>query len=290
MRIFDCHSHWATRKGYIFRTERELAQQVNVWGTKPEYMSEDEMADYFRRNNARVILDLAWTKFLPISEMREYHDYAFDVQRRHPDVIFGHWLIFDPRKGKEAVRELERAIGAAPGFVGLAISGQGVGVPASDPIWDPFYKVSIDAGLPVMMMTGLTGIGQGLPGGNGLVLDDGHPRHIDRAAAKYPEMRILAARPAYPWQDEMIAVLLHKANVSYELHGWSPKHFAPSLKQEIGGRLQDRLMFGCDFPVLRFEKVLKRYREESYSEAVLEKLLFRNAEAYFGATAEPAQT
>jgi len=283
MQLFDCHSHWATRKGYIFRTEREMAQQAKVWGTTAEYLSEDEMAAYFTKNNARVILDLAWTKFLPIPEMREYHDYAFDVQRRHPDVIFGHWIILDPRKGQEAVKELERAIAAGPGFVGLAISGQGVGVPASDPMWDPFYKVSIDAGLPVMMMTGLTGIGQGLPGGNGLVLDDGHPRHIDRAAARFPEMRILAARPAYPWQDEMIAVMLHKANVTYELHGWSPKHFAPSLKQEIRGRLQDRVMFGCDFPVLKYEKVVKRYREEGYSEDILEKILCRNAEAYFGA-------
>ena len=96
-------------------------------------------------------------------------------------------------------------------------------------------------------------------------------------------MRILAARPAYPWQDEMIAILLHKANVSYELHGWSPKHFAPALKQEIRGRLQDRIMFGCDFPVLEYEKLVKRYREEGYSEEVLEKILWRNAEAYFAA-------
>jgi predicted TIM-barrel fold metal-dependent hydrolase len=93
----------------------------------------------------------------------------------------------------------------------------------------------------------------------------------------------LAARPAYPWQDEMIAVLLHKANVSYELHGWSPKHFTDSLKKEIRGRLQDRVMFGCDFPVLKYEKLVKRYREEGYSEEILEKILSRNAEAYFGA-------
>jgi predicted TIM-barrel fold metal-dependent hydrolase len=281
MRVFDCHSHWATKKGYIFRTERELAQQEKIRGTRPEFFTEDEMADYFRRNNARVILDLAWTKFLPIPEMREYNDYAYAVQRKHPDVVFGHWLILDPRKRKAALKEFERGLAAKAGFVGLAISGQGVGVPASDPMWDPFLKLSIDAGLPVMIMTGLTGIGQGLPGGNGLVLDHGHPRHIDAVAARYPELRILAARPAYPWQDDMIAVLLHKANVSYELHGWSPKHFTPALKQEIRGRLQDRVMFGCDFPVLRYEKMIRRWREEGYSESVLEKVLHRNAEAYF---------
>lgn len=281
MRLFDCHSHWSTRKGYLFRTEQELARQVEIWGTTPQYQSEDEMAAYFRQNNAQVILDLAWTKFLPLPEMKEYHDYAFDVQRRHPDVIFGHWLIFDPRKGKEALAEFARALSVAPGFVGIAVSGQGCRCPASDPLWDPFYKASIDAGLPVMIMTGLTGIGQGLPGGLGQILDHGHPRHIDEVAARFPELRILAARPAYPWQDEMIAIVLHKGNVSYELHGWSPRRYSPALKKEIAGRLQDRVMFGCDFPVLHYKDQVERYRSEGYSEEVLQKILYGNAAKYF---------
>jgi predicted TIM-barrel fold metal-dependent hydrolase len=132
-----------------------------------------------------------------------------------------------------------------------------------------------------MILAGLTGIGQGLPGGKGIVLDDGHPRHIDRVAARYPELKILAARPAWPWQDEMLAILLHKPNVSYELHGWGPKQFTPALKKEIGRRMQDRVMFGCDFPVLRYEKVIQDWCAEGYSEDVLEKILCTNAQRYF---------
>jgi hypothetical protein len=30
------------------------------------------------------------------------------------------------------------------------------------------------------------------------VLDDGHPRYIDAVAAKFPQLKILAIRPAYP--------------------------------------------------------------------------------------------
>ena len=101
-------------------------------------------------------------------------------------------------------------------------AGQTLGQPASDPSWFPFYEASIDNDIPVMIMTGLTGIGQGARGGYGIVLDDGHPRHIDFVAARYPELKVLAARPAYPWQDDMIAVLLHKGNVHYEIHGWGP--------------------------------------------------------------------
>jgi uncharacterized protein len=242
------------------------------------------MADYFRRNNVRAILDLSFTKFLPIDEIRAHHDYAFAFQRAHPDVVFGHWLQFDPRRALEAIREFDRALAANAGFVGLCANGQVLGIPASDPCWDPLYHLSLEAGTPVLILTGLTGIGQGLPGGKGIVLDHGHPRHIDAVAARFPTLRILAARPAYPWQDEMLAILAHKPNVAYELHGWGPRQYSPALKKAIAGRLADRVMFGCDFPVLRYEKLMADWNAEGYSREVLEKVLYRNAESYFGAT------
>jgi uncharacterized protein len=283
-RLFDCHSHWATRYGHIFRTPADLARQESIWKTKGRYYSEEEMMDVMRAHRVRVILDLAWVRSLPIEEMRKYHDYAFDLGRKNRDVIFGHWLQFEPQRRDESLAEFRRARDADAGFVGFAVSGQSTGVPASDPLWCPFYELAIETRAPVMIMVGLTGIGQQVPGGYGIVLDNGHPRHVDIAAARYPELRVLAARPAYPWQEEMIAVLLHKANVSYELHGWGPRHFSESLKREIGLRLQDRVMFGCDFPVLEYSKVEADWRSLGYSEEVLEKVLFRNAERYFGAS------
>ena len=33
--MFDCHSHWSTRKGAIFRTEAEQADRAQIWGTEP---------------------------------------------------------------------------------------------------------------------------------------------------------------------------------------------------------------------------------------------------------------
>ena len=81
----------------------------------------------------------------------------------------------------------------------------------------------------------------------------------------------------------MIAVLLHKANVSYELHGWGPKQFSPELRREIGTRLRDRVMFGCDFPVLEYPKVVRDWSALDYSDDVIDKVLWRNAATYFGA-------
>ena len=284
MRLFDCHSHWSTKRGYIFQTDEELASQERIWGTKAAFETEQQMTDFFRSNKARVMMDLATTVLsdMNMDEIRAMHDYTFEVQRQNSDVIFGHWLSLDPRLGQDAIREYERAVAAKAGMIGFGIIGQVKnGYPASDPIWDPFYKISIDAGVPVLIHTGLTGIGQGAPGGHGIVLDDGHPRHVDRVAARFPELKILAARPAYPWQDEMIAVMLHKSNVHYELHGWSPKAFPPSLRREIAGRLQDRIMFGCDYPVLKHDFMVERWRGLGFTEEVLEKVFHRNAERYF---------
>ncbi len=283
-RIFDCHSHWATQKGHIFRTPEELARQESIWRTKGRYYAEDEMMDFMRANNARAILDLAWVRSLPMDQMRQYHDYAFDMARRHPDVIFGHWLMFDPRRRDESLDEFKRAKDANAGFIGFAVSGTGVGVPASDPLWYPFYELSVQTKSPVLIMVGLTGIGQGVRGGYGYILDNCHPRHVDVAAALYPELNVLAGRPAYPWQDEMIAVMLHKGNVSYELHGWGPKQLPQSLRKEIGTRLQDRIMIGIDFPVLEHPKVVRDWESFGYSEDVLEKVLHKNAEKFFGTT------
>jgi hypothetical protein len=37
----------------------------------------------------RVILDFGYTKYLPVDEAREIHDYGFVTQEVHSDVIIG---------------------------------------------------------------------------------------------------------------------------------------------------------------------------------------------------------
>ena len=276
MNLIDIHSHWGTKRGYTLRTPEELAQQRRTWNSEPAFHSEDEMADYFRRSHVRTILDLGFTKFMPLAEARPFFDYGFETQRAHPDVILGHWVHIDPHTGAEGVRELRRCIDRAPGFIGFAVSGSGSG-PASDATWHPFYELCIEAAIPVLIFVGTTGLGAGLPGGNGIVLDDCHPRHLDAVAARFPKLAIVAARPGWPWQAETIAVLMHKRNIWYELHGWSPKYFTPDLKHEIPRRLRERVMFGADYPLFTYERLLRDWRAEGYPEDVLTGVLHDNA-------------
>lgn len=282
MRLFDVHSHWGTRRGYPLRTEAELAKQNYTWRSEPQYVTEEEMVAQFRRHNARVILDLGFTKDLPMAEVREFHDYAMDVQRQYPDSIFGNWLTLHPATGAQGVAELRRVINSSPGFVGLSIPAASLGVVASDPVFDPFYDVCVEHGRPIMVTVGYTGRGGGLPGGNGIVLELCHPRYVDQLAARRPELTIIAGRPAWPWQDDMIAVLLHKANVYNELHGWRPKHLTEAFKREIPRRLSHKIMFGADYPLLSYSRLIADWQDLGYEQPILDRVLFENAESLFG--------
>ncbi len=277
-RLIDMHSHWGTRRGYALRTPQELALQIKTWRSEPKFDTEEEMAQYFRDHNCRTILDLGFTKYIPLEEVREYHDYAFETQRRFSDVIIGNWIHIDPFTGADGVAEFRRCIEAGAGFVGLAVSGT---LPANDERWVPFYRLCMEAKVPALIFVGTTGLGAGMRGGRGIRLDTCHPRHLDDVAAEYPDLTIVAARPAWPWQDEMIAIMLHKANVWYELHGWRPKHHTPALKHDIARRLQDRIMFGADYPLFRYEQLVADWVAENYKPEILDKVFYQNAERFF---------
>ncbi|MBV8600633.1 MAG: amidohydrolase family protein, partial [Candidatus Eremiobacteraeota bacterium] len=266
--------------GYPLQTPEQLAQQKRTWNSEPRYYTEDEQASYFRESGVRAILDLGFDKHLVGEEARAIHDYAFEYQRRHSDCVLGNWIHVDPTAGRLALEEFERCVRAGAGFCGLAVSGSG-SVAASDPAWEPFYRVCIEARVPALIFVGTTGAGAGLPGGGGIRLDTTHPRHLDEVAAAHPALTIVAARPAWPWQDEMIAIMIHKPNVWYELHGWSPKYHTPALKHEIARRLKDRVMFGADFPLFRYERLVEDWTKEGYSEDILERVFHRNAERFF---------
>lgn len=279
MKLIDIHSHWGTKRGYPLQTEEELALQSQTWNSQVRYHSEAEMAQHFRDNNVRTILDLGYAKYRPLEEMQSLHDYAFEVEKQHDDVILGHWIHIDPVRTPNGLAEFRRCIDKRHRFLGFAVSSS-LTPPASDPSFDPYYRLCVEARIPVLIFVGTTGLGAGLPAGGGVILDNCHPRHLDSVAARYAGLNIVAARPGWPWQAETIAVLMHKRNIWYELHGWSPKYHAPELKHEISRRLKNRVMFAADYPLFTYERLVRDWRAEGYAEEVLEQVFHKNGEAF----------
>ncbi len=285
MQIFDLHSHWGTRRGYVLRTPEQLAQQKRTWNSEPAYVTEEAMAAYLRKHEVQTILDFGFTKSMPVAEVRAYHDYAIDVQATYPDAIFGHWLQIDPRTGREGVAEFERVAAASRGFIGICVSAPGMGLPADDPIYDPFYEASVAMRRPVLVLVGTTGSGAGLRGGGGVRLDLSHPRYVDSLSVRFPDLTIIAGRNPWPWTDDMIAVLLHKPDVYLELHGWSPKYLPDTLQHEITRRLKHKIMFGADYPLFTYERLVADWRALGFDDATLARVFRENALALFAGSA-----
>jgi hypothetical protein len=105
---------------------------------------------------------------------------------------------------------------------------------------------------------------------------------VDDVAIQFPNLTIIAAHCAWPFHNEMTAVMIHKSNVHNELHGWSPKYFPAELKREINGRLQDRFMFGSDYPWFSYERLVRDWETEGYKSEVLEKVYVTNAQRILG--------
>jgi hypothetical protein len=280
MPLYDLHSHWGTEKHYPLRGKAQQAKQIEIWRTECKFWDAGDMARYFRDNDVRVMLDLGFTREMPLDEVRPLHDEMLAFQRTNADVVLGNWLQIGADTGRAGIDEIERVRSAKAGLTGLAVSGIGNRRHITDPTFRPFYEYCVDARVPVMFFVGYTGIGAGLPGGNGLQLEWSHPRCIDEVAATYPSLEIIAARSAWPWQSEMIAVLLHKPNVWAEFHGVSPKRLTDELKREIRGRLKHKIMYGNDFPMLHYDKIVGDWKAEGYPDDVLERIFVRNAEAF----------
>jgi predicted TIM-barrel fold metal-dependent hydrolase len=66
------------------------------------------------------------------------------------------------------------------------------------------------------------------------------------------------------------------------MSGWAPKYFPAQLKVDLRARLQDKVMFGSDYPSIPYDRLMKEWDELGYSEAVMEKIFHQNAERILG--------
>ncbi|MGP3533655.1 amidohydrolase family protein [Microbacterium sp. RD1] len=279
MRRIDLHCYPGTQEWVD--SQGPFAEALATYWKKPWVgRAEDDVVSDIRAHGLEAVLvafDIeSLTGAKPFTNTQ-----AAEMQARHPETFLGVWGAVDPLKGEEALTEAERAAreDRVLGFHFHPIMGH---FSVDDPALRPLFECIRDLQLPVMIDVGMTGMGAGIPGGLGAKLVHAHPIAVDNLAAELPDLTIIAAHPGYPWVDEMTAVALHKGNVFWEMSGWAPKYFPPSLKSDIRGRLKDKIMFGTDHPSIPFERVLREWDELGYTEDVLSRVFHRNAENVLG--------
>jgi predicted TIM-barrel fold metal-dependent hydrolase len=94
---------------------------------------------------------------------------------------------------------------------------------------------------------------------------------LDDIAADLPNLTIIGAHPSFPWQDAILAIAVQKTGVFIVLSGWSPKYFSPNLIRYANSILQDRVLFGSDYPFLTPDRWRKDFKKAGFKPKVREK-------------------
>jgi hypothetical protein len=278
MRIIDLHCYPGTPEWIACQGPyaAELARYwKRDWVGKPEAEVLKEFSDA-GVEACLVALDLETT----IGTKPVGNDYIHAMWKRHSERIIQCWGALEPEK-KDVMDEAGKAMKKL-GFLGFHFHPIMQHFAVNDRKHYPLFELLDELGAAVMIDVGTTGMGAGMPGGHGAKIRHAHPSSIDELAADFPKLKIVMAHPGWPWVEETTAVALHKGNVYWEMSGWAPKYFPGNLKTDIRGRLQDKIMFGSDYPSMSYERVLGEWKELGYKDEVMEKIFHKNAERVLG--------
>lgn len=192
------------------------------------------------------------------------NDLVLSAAREHPG-FFVAFAGVDPLRSS-ALDELERC--ARAGARGAKLHPSAQGFRPDDIALDAFWRRCEDLGLVVLTHTGTTGWGAGAPGGLGVELEPLRPLHLDRVAARFPSLTIIAAHAGWPWHEELLAIALHKANVHLDVSGWVPKYLPKVVWDYANGPLKHKVLFGTDYPFVEPGRILEGLKEVLKPEAL----------------------
>jgi predicted TIM-barrel fold metal-dependent hydrolase len=94
-------------------------------------------------------------------------------------------------------------------------------------------------------------------------------------------MKIIAAHPGWPWEEELIGIVTHKKNVYVDTSGYLAEQLPEMFLRAIRGRLQDKALFGTDFPYVDLKKALMSFDKLDFKDTTKEKILLSNAKTLF---------
>ncbi|RYE41846.1 MAG: amidohydrolase, partial [Hyphomicrobiales bacterium] len=213
VRAIDFHTHaeepcgMHSDDGYD-DLQAAMASYFKAGFTHPPTMV--ETAAHYRSLNIAAVI-------FPVDAEREtgYRRYPNEevaaTAAEHADVLIP-FASIDPAKGKLGAREARRLV-ADFGIQGFKFHPTMQGFYPNDRMAYPLYEAIAETGKPMLFHTGQTGVGAGMPGGNGMRLKYSNPLYVDDVATDFPDTPIVLAHPSFPWQDEALAVATHKPNV-----------------------------------------------------------------------------
>ena len=275
MRAIDVHVHPSTRGldhgacGYFRRSLTDIPQTA------------EEFAEVYARNDVNAFL-IGWHPSTVPDGMRNSNDHVIDLATTYSNAFPGILASLDIRaQDSNAVARYAQELVRHPKVVGFKFHPPDQGFFPSDKKFYGLWEVLQSGNKPVMFHVGFTVLGANTDGGSGIALDYGRPIHLDTLARDFPRMKIVAAHPGWPWEQELIGVVTHKKNLYVDTSGYLAEQLPEIFLKAIAGRLQDKALFGTDFPYVDLERALTSFDKMDFKDSVKDKILIANAKTLF---------
>lgn len=171
----------------------------------------------------------------------QVNDDTAALVQAHPEKLLG-FLTVHPHD-PHALEEIERCTQDL-GMVGIKL---GPNYQNFDPLGLEAFKVFARAQelkLPILFHQGTSPIEHA-------DLDFAHPRHMDRVATAFPNLRIVMAHIGHPWQVDCIVVIRKHPHVYADISGnfYRPWSYWNAFRLATEWDVLDKLLFGSDFPI-----------------------------------------
>lgn len=186
----------------------------------------------------------------------------------------------DPNKGMAAVREFEHAVREL-GLRGLNLQCFENKLRINDAKLYPLYAKCIELGVPVNIHASINFSTQTL-------MDYGRPAYLDEVMVHFPELRVVASPPGWPWVQELIGVAWRHENVHIGLVAVRPKYLNVAnsgyepLLQYGNTILRERIIFGSAWPMQPVERAIEEIRALPLKDGVADAWLGGNARRLLG--------
>lgn len=169
-----------------------------------------------------------------------------DFCARHGSRFLG-FAGVDPHKDS-AVEEFVRAVEDL-GLRGLNLQCFELQLRPNDPRLFPLYEKAIDLDVPVNIHCGIN-FSVKTP------MSFGRPEFLDEVMVRYPELRVIASPPGWPWVAELIGVAWRHANLHIGVLAVRPKllakpHSGYEMLLQYGRTLlKSKMIFGSAYPMM----------------------------------------
>jgi predicted TIM-barrel fold metal-dependent hydrolase len=279
-RAIDLHVHLPTKEWLENAIGPHLQATERYFRKSPERRTLDQVAEEYReRDVLGVVLD--WDDTSVTGRPWLGNDFMARLAARYPGTLMGFGSV-DPHDSG-ALEEMRRA--ADLGLKGLKFHPTMQAFDPGEQRFYPLWRRAEELGLVLLFHTGTCGIGAGTPGAGGTKIRYSHPGFLDAVAADFPGVQWIAAHFGWPWHLECLAIALHKSNVWIELSGWAPRYLPPEVVREAEKRLNDRTLFGSDYPFIELDRWFREFDELGLSDGAREAILVGNASRLLGVSA-----